>query len=189
MIEKISEKILKDWKKLVIGLDENYFDDCRECDCLYENVKLDFRKNRDYKLPHELWIDFWELDCWELDIEEKMGWYYWNYIDCYIHSGYYFSLSGEWMNCRRDTARKCGIIAIEKQKLDELWISENEFFHWFMNLWNKRWNWEFYCYELYTPHVYTDENWNSITMYDYEDGCWWYFEIDDILSEFKDELE
>ena len=102
-----------------------YADDCidpREDSCLW---LLTFRPNRSYKLPEEIEFDFLWFDDWDEDavkrLEEIEKDYYVFRVDCYIHSWYAFSLSWEWMQCPRDTAKNAWLIAIPKEYATYNW--------------------------------------------------------------------
>lgn len=72
--------------------------------------KLCIREHRRYSFPNELQINFED----EEDFLDKTVGYHVFWLDCYEHSGIQFSLSGEGMQCRFDTSRKCGFIAVPK---------------------------------------------------------------------------
>ena len=80
--------------------------------------KMAFRPNREYRMPNEIDFDFLAYD--DLDdeavarMDELQKDYYVFFIDVYIHGSYAFSLSWEWVQCRRDTARNAGMICVPK---------------------------------------------------------------------------
>lgn len=180
--------LLNNWQKLTIDYDDYPYEDLREFDYLYENLKLDFRENRSYNLPKDLYINWTDFDYWEENLEEKLENYYWCFIDCYIHWNYCFSLENEWINCRRDTAKKCWVIAIKKSDFEKLEFDWDyvKYFRNFVHTYNQRFNWEIYRYTLEKPHEYKDEYWAKIIQRDFEDGCWWFYNVQDILNEFKE---
>ena len=82
-------------------------------------IKVDFRKHRHYNLPKELDFDWDAYDEWDEASDKQIEFlnehYYRWFVDCYDHSAVSFSIQWEWMQCRWDTARKCGIIACPKE--------------------------------------------------------------------------
>lgn len=182
--------LLKNWQKLTIDFDCCYDEDIRNFDEFYGKIKLDFRKNRSYNLPKELFIDWDKIDDWDYEeIEENLKNYYYCFVDCYIHWTYNFSLENEWFQCRWDTAKKCGIVAIEKSEFEKLWIENYvKFFRDFIKMYNARFNWEIYQYTLEKPHDYFDKDWNKITEYDYVESCGGYYDYQDILEEFRQDI-
>lgn len=114
-MEKLYKYLLNNGKKLVVSYDE-YCDSPRE----WEPIgKFCIRKHRNYTFPNELSRDFTS----EEDPKEYLKNYYIFPLDCYEHSGIMFSLLGEGMQCKFDTAKNCWFIAVPK-KYD--WYSNKE---------------------------------------------------------------
>lgn len=187
---------LNNWERLEIYYD-NFIDDIRNYDCIRENVKLDFRENRSYDFPKDLnfdwdWYDSWEDDeekNWEKIFNDLQENYYRYFVDCYIHSNYNFSLAWQWIQCRWDTAKKCGIVAIEKKKFEELWIQEDphKFLDNFIKKYDIRFNWWILGLNVQTKETYIHEtNGSKIEQRENQDWNTWYFDIQEILDEYKE---
>ena len=178
--------------------------------------KICIRKHRDYRFPNELDFDFDAYDEDEIKMPEN---YYIFRLDCYNHWQIVFSFTGQWMQCRRDTSRWCGFIAVPKKYnaydlkeisvtpyKKELWekyevveltesrareIAEEE-----LKEFNQYNNWEIYGYTVYQKVLWTSETWEEKYEYEVIDSAWWYFDIDlckedavDIIIHRKNEDE
>lgn len=144
--------------------------------------KICIRKHRDYRFPNELDFDFDAYDEDEIKIPEKN--YYIFRLDCYNHGQIVFSFTGEGMQCRRDTSRWCGFIAvpIEWRTRDEAReIAEQE-----LKEFNQYNNWEIYGYTVYQKVLWTSETWEEKYEYETLDSCGWYFSIKEAKSDAED---
>lgn len=77
----------------------------------WDSTKFCIRPHRRYNFPNELNYD------WDSAAEDAGKLYeeYWIFeLDCYIHSGITFSLSGSGTQCQFDTSKNCGFIAVPK---------------------------------------------------------------------------
>ena len=178
--------------------------------------KICIRKHRDYRFPNELDFDFDAYDEDEIKTPEN---YYIFWLDCYNHWQIIFSFTGQWMQCRRDTSRWCGFIAVPKKYnaydlkeisvtpyKKELWekyevveltesqareIAKEE-----LKEFNQYNNWEIYGYTVYQKVLWTSETWEEKYEYEVIDSVWWYFDMDlckegavDIIIHRKNEDE
>ncbi len=75
--------------------------------------KICIRENRTFKYPNELEFEFDNEDQTEYDNIKKEYFVFW--IDCYQHGSTNFSLAGSWMQCRFDTSKDVGFIAVDKK--------------------------------------------------------------------------
>jgi len=184
--EALKQYMLDNWNRLSIFQDEDS-PDPREWDNIW---KLCIREHRNYDFPNELNFDF------SLTVNEKgfIGWekeledYYIFALDCYEHSWISFSLSWQGMQCQFDTSKDCGFIAIPKEfegikytEIEAQKIAEDE-----IKTFNKYMNWETYWRVLEKKVQWTSEDWRTEDRWEQEDSCRWYFELDDIVNEFKD---
>ena len=162
--------------------------------------KICIRKHRDYRFPNELDFDFDAYDEDEIKIPEN---YYIFRLDCYEHGWIVFSFTGQWMQCRRDTSRWCGFIAVPKLKeisvtpfKKELWekyeeveltesqareIAEQE-----LKEFNQYNNWEIYGYTVYQKVFWKSERWEEKYEYEVIDSAWWYFDVDSCKEDAVD---
>lgn len=173
----------------------------------YDNIgKICIRKHRDYRFPNELDFNFEAYDEDEIKMPEK---YYIFRLDCYEHGQIVFSFTGEGMQCRRDTSRWCGFIAVPKKYnaydlkeisvtpyKKELWekyevvelteseardIAKQE-----LKEFNQYNNWEIYGYTVYQKVLWTSETWEEKYEYETLDSCGWYFSIEEAKSDAED---
>lgn len=191
MSEAIAKYMLNNWKRLVIS-----FDECSESPRNFdEDSFLCMRKHRNYDFPNELEYDFNDLDDGWMDWVEmskilKENYVFW--IDCYEHSWIVFSLSWEWMQCKFDTSKYCGFMAVKK----ELYKTEEEAKKRAkeqLSIYNKRISWEVYEYLIEKSVEWKTDDWRTKIEWEpdyYSDdsiySCWWYYDIKYILEEFKD---
>lgn len=77
----------------------------------WDSTKFCIRPHRRYNFPNELNYDW---DSAAEDAGKLYEEYYIFELDCYIHSGITFSLSGCGIQCRFDTSKNCGFIAVPK---------------------------------------------------------------------------
>lgn len=178
---------LNNWKRLVIWYNEGA-DSPREQDNIW---KLCIRKYRNYNFPNELKFDFdLAIDEEGFDEQEKeLKPYYFFALDCYEHWGIVFSLAWSWMQCQFDTSEDCGFIAIPKisegvgeiTKEQALSYAEDE-----IKMFNQYLNWEVYRYVIQESVKRTSEDWRVRYEFEYEDWGCGYYDIKDILDEFKE---
>lgn len=168
--------------------------------------KICIRKHRDYRFPNELDFDFDAYDEDEIKIPEKN--YYIFRLDCYNHGQIVFSFTGQWMQCRRDTSRWCGFIAVPKcyNGTDLREIHETKYIHepntdgnynpielteseareiaeQELKEFNQYNNWEIYGYTVYQKVLWTSETWEEKYEYEVLDSVWWYFDVDSCKEE------
>lgn len=107
--------------------------------------KLCIREHRRHSFPNELKLDLDE------DNTETLKGYYVFPLDCYEHSGIYFSLSGEGMQCRFDTSCGAGIFCypteveghpVTLEEAKSIITSE-------LNIYNQYLNWEVYWIQVF----------------------------------------
>ncbi len=184
MVDVIDKYMLSDGRRLVISYDMDT-ESPREWDNIW---KLCIRKHRRYNFPNELGFDFDEdyEDYKDTDVLEEKYHIFW--LDCYEHSWIAFSLAGTGMQCQFDTAEKCGFIAIPKNECENIedakQIAGNE-----IKIYNQYLNWEVYAWHTEKKVVWTtvreDKTIDEKEEREYEDGCCSYYDVDDILNEFK----
>lgn len=198
MTEKpIKEFLLNDGRKLSIYPDMDP-QDPRERD----NIgKLCVRKHRHYKFPNELDYDW---DSAEEDAGKLYEQYYIFELDCYEHTGICFSLAGQGMQCKFDTSKNCWFFAVpkaynsydwkqrdestKKDNWEKVLLSQDEAMKvvkWELELWNKYLNWEVYWYVVEKKVKRTSEDWREEYERESEDSCRGFYELEDMLSEFK----
>lgn len=177
----VEEKLFDNYK-VVVSYDE-FCSSPREYE---EYTKLCIREHRRYNFPNELNFDFDKYDEWDLtQLEEIEKDYDIFWIDCYEHSWIAFSLTWHWVQCQWDTAKYCGFIAIpkvlqwDKRKLAQKDLTE----------YNQYLNWEVYEYGIYRKHTYKDDNWEEIFEWDYIEWCWWYYDSDECLKDWVNDLK
>lgn len=184
MVDVIDKYMLNDGHRLVISYDMDA-ESPREWDNTW---KLCIKKHRRHNFPNELDFDFDEdyEDYKDTDVLEEEYHIFW--LECYEHSWIVFSLAGTGMQCQFDTAEKCGFIAIPKNECENIedakQIAGEE-----IEMYNKYLNGEVYRWhtEEKISRTTTNSEWDVKERIEreYEDGCWWYYDIDDILNEFK----
>ena len=156
----------------------------------WDNVgKLCIREHRRYSFPNELDYDF---DSAAEDAEILYNNYYIFDLDMYEHTGYSFSFSWQGMQCRFDTSSWIWFLAIPKgfDKLTgcnvENEAQAKEIATQELDVWNKYCNGEGYGFIEYKPVVWTSESGERCTEYEStNNSCRWYYEVEDILSEFS----
>lgn len=110
--------ILYKWCTIHVRIsDDDYHESPRE----WSDSKLCIQSHLRYNFPNELGFDFdsyhEEQEKTETnDLATLWEKYYIFFIDCYEHSSIHLSLSWEWMQCRFDTSKNCGFIAMDKQE-------------------------------------------------------------------------
>lgn len=173
---------------------------------------LCIRKHRNYKFPNELDFDFDNYDDVHFAIKsgEKLDDYdkenyaifetlehnhYIFWLDSYEHSWISFSLAWGGMQCKRDTSNNCWFIAVPKRdKLpnEDIWttrteeeaknIALNE-----IDTRNKYLNGEMYGYQIMKPVKRTNEEGREKIEWEFEESCYWYYDIKEIIWEFEDQ--
>lgn len=194
------QEVYNDGKyQATVSIDEwaEWYDPRTEQDNIW---KICIRKHRDYRFPNELDFDFDAYDEDEISIPEN---YYIFRLDCYEHGWIVFSFTGQWTQCRRDTSRWCGFIAVPKLKeisvtpfKKELWekyeeveltesqareIAEQE-----LKEFNQYNNWEIYGYTVYQKVFWKSERWEEKYEYEVIDSAWWYFDVDSCKEDAVD---
>lgn len=142
--------------------------------------KICIRKHRDYTFPNELDFDFDAYDEDEIKMPEN---YYIFWLDCYNNGQIVFSFTGQWMQCRRDTSRWCGFIAVPKEykESEAKEIAGQE-----LKEFNQYNNWEIYGYTVYQKVLWTSETGEEKYEYEVLDSVWWYFDVDSCKEDAVD---
>lgn len=188
--------LLNNGNRLVITQDEDPSDP-RERSNIW---KMRVQEHRYYTFPREMDYDLDDDN--DKAILEKH--YHVFMLDCYIHSTVHFSLRWAGMQCRFDTATDIWYIAVPKEMNSydhrawamstnqDKWekiihtakqameIAEDE-----LKIYNQYINWEVYACIIEQPVVWTSEHGARKTTWEYVDGCWGYYDIQDILEEHK----
>ena len=173
--------------------------------------KLTFRPHRSYKLPDEISFDFLWYDEWEKEAVEQMELlekdYYVFFVDWYEHWWIAISLSWEWMQCRRDTARNAWLIAIpreynwydlelwkdskNKEKWEKVIVDEKEavsIARQEIKDFDKYVNGEQYTADIYEKrHYICEETWEKSEDREFIENTGLDYEVDEILDRLKDE--
>ena len=190
-MEAIRSYMLSNGNKLLIYPDENP-EDPRN----WDNIgKLCIMEHRNYNFPNELIFDFY-TDCDGENVEdrikelEKTHYLFW--LDMYEHSWIVFSFTWVGIKCNFDTSCDCWFIAVPmgEDKLtghictgyeDALSIAKNE-----LKEYNAYGSGNVYWYVVQKEHTYTREDGVVKKEWETEDSVRWYYELDDMLAEFKD---
>ena len=111
-------------------------------------IKMDVRKHRNYSFPNDFNFNWEEYDEWNRsEINRISKEYNVIFLDCYIHSGISFSFMGEWMQCRFDTAKCVGFIAVKKKDFRKpkhiSYLREK------LTQYNQYLNWDVYAFQLF----------------------------------------
>lgn len=195
-------------QKAVIKYADYCFNPREDC----SNIgKMTYRPNREYKLPEEISFDFLAYDDWEEEAIERMNElekdYYVFFIDCYIHWGYAFSLSWEWMQCMRDTAKNAWMICIPKEycgydlelwknsknqdKWEKITVSQKEAYDIAKQELKERddyFNGYQYEAEIYVKRTYKClETWDLKESWEYVESTWVYFDMESLEDELQSE--
>lgn len=161
------------------------YDDFAESPREYADCKLCIREHRRYDFPNELDFNFDMYDDWDLtQLEEIEKSYDLYWLDCYEHSWIAFSLTWHWMQCQWDTAKYCGFIAVKKDIQNWRDLVKKELEEW--NCWL---NGLCYVYYVERKHIYKDEDWNEMIDWDYIEWCWWYYDSDECLKDWVNDLK
>lgn len=169
--------------RLIVGLmEDGFIENPREYD---DMVEFTTREHRHYNLPKEFNFDWDAYDEWDMEeIEEMDKNYHIFFLDCYEHSGMKWSLAWEWMQCRFDTAKRVGLMRVRKDKVgdrnDALNLVKDA-----IDLYNKRLNGEIYEWRLERLVTRKSEDGREKTEWEFLDGCSWFYDEDEALSDGK----
>lgn len=167
-------------------MEDGFVENPREYD---DMVEFTTREHRHYNLPKEFDFDWDAYDEWEMEeIEEMDRNYHIFFLDCYEHSGMKWSLAWEGMQCRFDTAKRVGLMRVKKEVVEDR-KNALEFVRDALEVYNKWLNWEIYEWRLERLVTRKSEDGREKAEWEFLDGCSWFYDKDEALSDGKDICE
>ena len=169
--------------KLTIGIMESDFMESPREE--YNIAEFTTREHRYYKLPKEFDFDWDAYDDGDMENVEYMDRsYHLFFLDCYEHSGMCWSLCGEWMQCQFDTAKRAGLMRVDRNDVEDrkeaLEIVKTE-----LKRYNQRLNGEIYEWRMERLTKWTSEDGREREEREYLDSCGGFYDVKDAIDDAK----
>lgn len=170
--------------RLTVGvMEDGFVANPREQD---DVVEFTTREHRYYDLPKEFSFDWDAYDEWDMkEIEEMDKDYYVFFLDCYDHWGMKWRFVGDGIQCQFDTAKRAGLMRVFKKYAKDR-IEASKLVKAELERYNQRLSGEIYEWRLERLVKWTSEDRRERVEREFVDGCSWYYDEDDALSDAKD---